>query len=111
VAVAAATLAVGVVCGSSGSGRHRCCRSVQGLRKKNRNQTMIEAYICADYNLEILGQKWWALTNSLALRNCQNLVLGKNNQVLLMIGQILGIIADNTVLLLSTVHLTSIDHP
>ena len=57
---------------------------------------MIKPYIRADYNLEILGQKWWALTNCLALRNRQNLVLGKNNQVLLTIGQILGTIADNT---------------
>jgi len=35
----------------------------------------------ADYNLEILGQKWRALRNHLALRNRRNLVLGKNNQV------------------------------
>ena len=33
------------------------------------NQTIIEAYIHADYNMEILGQKWRALTNFLALRN------------------------------------------
>jgi hypothetical protein len=31
----------------------------------------------ADYILEILGQKWGALPNFLALRNRQNLVLGK----------------------------------
>ena len=72
------------------------CHRVQGLHRKNRNQTIIELYIRADYNLEILGQKWRALTNCLALRICQNLVLGKNNQVLLTIGQILGTIADNT---------------
>ena len=64
--------------------------------EKNRNQTIIEPYIRADYNLEILGQKWRALTNCLVLRNRQNLVLGKNNQVSLTIGQILGTIAYNT---------------
>ncbi len=64
--------------------------------EKNRNQTIIEPYIHANYNLEILGQKWRALTNCLALRNHQNLVLGKNNQVSLAIGQILKTIADNT---------------
>ncbi len=36
----------------------RCCHSVQGLCRKNHNQTIIEAYMHADYNLEILGQKW-----------------------------------------------------
>jgi len=72
------------------------CHSVQGLHRKNRNQTIIEPYIRADYNLEILGQKWRALTNCLALRNRQYLVLGKNNQVSLTIGQILGTIAYNT---------------
>jgi hypothetical protein len=46
--------------------------------------------------LKILGQKWWALPNFLALRNRQNLVLGKNNQVSLTIGQILGTAAENT---------------
>ena len=46
---------------------------------------MIKAYIRADYNLEILGQKWRALTNFLALRYRQNLLLGKNNDVLLTI--------------------------
>jgi hypothetical protein len=50
----------------------------------------------ADYILEILGQKWGALPNFLALRNRQNLVLGKNNQVSLTIGQILGTAAENT---------------
>jgi hypothetical protein len=50
----------------------------------------------ADYILEILGQKWRALTNFLAFRNRQNLVLGKNNQVSLTIGQILGTAAENT---------------
>ena len=50
----------------------------------------------ADYILEILGQKWGALPNFLALRNCQNLVLGKNNQVSLTIGQILESAAENT---------------
>jgi hypothetical protein len=50
----------------------------------------------ADYILEILGQKWWAVRNHLALRNRQNLVLGKNNQVSLTIGQILGTAAENT---------------
>jgi hypothetical protein len=50
----------------------------------------------ADYVLEILGQKWRALRNHLALRNRQNLVLGKNNQVSLTIGQILGTAAENT---------------
>ena len=63
--------------------------------EKNRIQTIIKAYIHAAYNLEILGQKWRALTNVLALRNCQNLLLGKNNQALLTIGQILGTIAKN----------------
>jgi len=48
------------------------------------------------YILEILGQKWGALPNFLALRICQNLVLGKNNQVSLTIGQILGTAAENT---------------
>jgi hypothetical protein len=40
---------------------------------EKKNQTIIGAYLRADYNLEILGQKWRALTNFLALRNCQNL--------------------------------------
>jgi hypothetical protein len=58
----------------------------------------------ADYIMEILGQKWWALRNNLALRNRQNLVLGKNNQVsLLTIGQILGTAAENTGWLKSTI--------
>ncbi len=70
------------------------CHRVQGLHRKKCNQTIIEPYIRADYNLEILGQKWRALTNCLALRICQNLVLGKNNQVSLTIGQILGTIAE-----------------
>jgi hypothetical protein len=72
------------------------CHSVQALRRKNHNQTIIQPYIRADYNLDTLGQKWRALTNCVALRNHQNLVLGKNNQVSLTIGQILGTIADNT---------------
>jgi hypothetical protein len=46
--------------------------------------------------LEILGQKWQALPNFLVLRNRQKLVLGKNNQVSLTIGQILGTAAENT---------------
>ena len=46
--------------------------------------------------MEILGQKWRALPNFRALRNRQNLVLGKNNQVSLTIGQILGTAAENT---------------
>jgi hypothetical protein len=50
----------------------------------------------ADYVLEILRQKWRALRNHLALRNRKNLVLGKNNQVSLTIGQILGTAAENT---------------
>ncbi len=64
--------------------------------EKNRYQTITEPYIRADYNLELLGQKWRALTNCLALRNRQNLVLRKNNPVSLTIGQILGTIAYNT---------------
>ena len=36
------------------------------------------------------------LPNFLALRNRQNLVLGKHNQVSLTIGQILGTAAENT---------------
>jgi hypothetical protein len=36
------------------------------------NQTIIEAYIHADYNMEILGQKWRALTNFLALKKLSN---------------------------------------
>ena len=51
---------------------------------------------------------WRALTNFFALRNRQNLVLRKNNQVSLTIGQILGTIADNTRWLQSTVRLSSI---
>jgi hypothetical protein len=39
-------------------GRHPVSRD---STEKNCNQTLIEPYICADYNLEILGQKWWAL--------------------------------------------------
>ncbi len=73
-----------------------CCRSVQGLRRKKCTQTIIGAYIRADYNLEILGQKWRALTNFLALRNCQNLGTQKNYPVLLTIGRILGTVAEKT---------------
>ncbi len=64
--------------------------------EKKCNQTITGPTYGADYILEILGQKWGALPNFLALRNCQNLVLGKNNQVLLTIGQILGTAAENT---------------
>jgi hypothetical protein len=46
--------------------------------------------------LEILGQKWRALTNFLALRNRQNLGTRKNNPVTLSIGRILGTVAENT---------------
>jgi hypothetical protein len=53
-------------------------------------------YIRADYNLEILGQKWRALTNFLALSNCQNLGTQKNIPVSLTIGRILGTVAENT---------------
>jgi hypothetical protein len=53
------------------------CHSAQGLRRKKCNQTIIEPYIRADYNLEIPSQKWWALTKCLRLKNPQNLVLGK----------------------------------
>jgi len=60
------------------------------------NQTITGPAHGADYILEILGQKWRALRNHLALRNRQNLVLGKNNQVSLTIGQILGTAAKNT---------------
>ena len=61
------------------------------------NQTITGPTYGADYVLEILGQKWRALRNNLALRNRQNLVLGKNNQVSLTIGQILGTIAYRTI--------------
>jgi len=60
------------------------------------NQTITGPTYGADYILEILGQKWRALRNHHALRNRQNLVLGKNNQVSLTIGQILGTAAENT---------------
>jgi hypothetical protein len=53
--------------------------------------------------MEILGQKWRALTHFLVLRNHQNLVLGKYNQILLTIGQILGTSAENTGWLQSTI--------
>ncbi len=66
------------------------------------NQTMTGPTYGADYILEILGQKWRALRNHHALRNCQNLVLGKSNQVLLTIGQILGTAAENTGWLVSS---------
>jgi hypothetical protein len=56
----------------------------------------------ADYNLEILGQKWQALPNFLALRNRQNLGTRKNNPVSLTICQILGIVAENTGWLMGT---------
>ena len=70
--------------------------------EKKCNQTITGPAYGADYILEILGQKWGALPNFLALRNCQNLVLGKNNQVSLTIGQILGTAAENTGWLNST---------
>ncbi len=60
------------------------------------NQTITGPTYGADYILEILGQKWRALPNFIALRNRQNLVLGKNNQVSLTIGLILGTAAENT---------------
>ena len=60
------------------------------------NQTIMGPTYGADYILEILGQKWRAVRNHLALRNRQNLVLGKNYQVSLTIGQILGTAAENT---------------
>jgi hypothetical protein len=69
--------------------------------EKKCNQTITGPTYGADYILEILSQKWRALPNFLALRNCQNLVLGKNNQVSLTIGQILGTDAENTGWLLS----------
>ena len=50
----------------------------------------------ADYILEILGQKWGALPNFLALRNHQKCSTWNNNQVSLMIGQILRTAAENT---------------
>jgi hypothetical protein len=46
------------------------------------NQTIIEAYIHADYNMEILGQKWRALTNFLALKKLSNSRLRKIYQLL-----------------------------
>jgi hypothetical protein len=64
--------------------------------EKKCNQTITGPTYGADYVLEILGQKWGALPNFLALRNRQNLVLGKNNQVSLTIDQILGTAAENT---------------
>ncbi len=64
--------------------------------EKNHEQTAIGAYIHADYNLEILGQKRRALKHFLAFRHCQNLGLGKNYQVSLTIGWIVGTIAENT---------------
>ena len=45
------------------------------------NQTIIEAYIHADYNMEILGQKWRALTNFLALKKLSNSRLRKKYQL------------------------------
>ena len=64
--------------------------------ERNRNYT-IGAYIRADYNyLAILGQKWRALRNHLALKNRQNLVLGNINPVSLTIGRILETAAENT---------------
>ncbi len=70
--------------------------------EKKCNQTITGPTYGADYILEILGQKWRALPNFRALRNRQNLVLGKNNQVSLTIGQILGAAAENTGWLKST---------
>jgi hypothetical protein len=69
--------------------------------EKKCNQTITGPTYGADSILEILSQKWRALPNFLALRNRQNLVLGKNNQVSLKIGQILGTAAENTGWLLS----------
>jgi hypothetical protein len=46
------------------------------------NQTIIEAYIHADYNMEILGQKWRALTNFLALKKLSNSRLRKISALL-----------------------------
>jgi len=45
--------------------------------EKKYEQTAIGAYIRADYNVEILGQKRWALKRFLAFKNSQNLGLGK----------------------------------
>ena len=45
--------------------------------EKKCNQTITGPTYGADYILEILGQKWRALPNFLALRNRQNLVLEK----------------------------------
>jgi hypothetical protein len=64
--------------------------------EKKCNQTITGHTYGADYILEIFGQKWRSLPNFLALRNRQNLVGGKNNQVSLTIGQILGTAAKNT---------------
>jgi hypothetical protein len=64
--------------------------------EKKCNQTITGPTYGADYILEIVGQKWRALPNFIALRNRQNLVLGKNNQVSLTIGLILGTAAENT---------------
>ena len=47
------------------------------------NQTIIEAYIHADYNMEILGQKWRALTNFLALKKLSNYSTQKKISALL----------------------------
>ncbi len=91
-----------------GQGRNHsfslCCRTIvsRDSAEKKFNQTITgPTTYGADYILEILGQKWRALPNFLALRNRQNLVLGKNNQVSLTIGQILGTAAENTGWLIS----------
>ena len=55
----------------------------------------IRSYLL-NYNVVLKGQNWWALTIFLALRNHQNLGTQNNNPVLLMIGRILGTVAENT---------------
>ena len=63
--------------------------------EKNHEQTAFGAYIRADYNLEILGQKWRALKHFVLLEIVK-FWTRKNNQVSLTIGRILGTIAENT---------------
>jgi hypothetical protein len=71
--------------------------------RRDGKRSFVNLFICVFNNkiTALPSQKWRALPNFLALRNRQNLVLGKNDQVLLKIGQILGTAAENTGWLLS----------